>query len=243
MSTTKSLWNGFTRLDFTFEGFSAILISPNDDNKCNKWLLKMEYFSAFQDFELEMVKRGWHLAFLENKSRWGKVDDLDRKARFAKFLSEEFGLYEKCVPVGMSCGGLMAIKFAASYPQYVSCMFLDAPVVNLLSCPANMGIAKNSEAVLAECLKNLEMTLSELICYREHPLDKIPMLVENEIPIIVTYGDADLVVPFCENGAHIEKAYKDAGKEIVTICVPGREHHPHGLEDNSPIIEFVLRHS
>ena len=47
------------------------------------------------------------------------------KVFFTEFISSQFGLYEKCVPVGMSCGGLIASKFAARHPQYVSALYLE----------------------------------------------------------------------------------------------------------------------
>ena len=42
----------------------------------------------------------------------------------------------------MSCGGLCAINFAAKYPDLVSVLYLDAPVVNLLSCPMGFGVGE-----------------------------------------------------------------------------------------------------
>ncbi len=240
METTKSIWNGFDRIDFLFEGREAILIFPKDENKCDKWMLKTEYFGAFPQFEIDMVARGWHLAFIANKTRWCLEEDLDLKARFADFLKEEFGLCEKCVPVGMSCGGLIGTKFAAKYPQKVSCLYIDAPVLNLLSCPADLGIGKSG--LFEEFTGTTGVTKSQLICYREHPIDKMHILLENKLPIILVAGDSDSVVPYCENGAILEKFYKENGGEIEVYIKPGCGHHPHGLEDTTPIINFVLNH-
>ncbi len=243
METTKSTWNGFTRLDFLFEGREAILILPNDENKCDKWLLKTEYFDAFPQFEIEMVSRGWHLAFLKNKTRWCLDEDLDMKARFADFLAKEYGLYKKCVPVGMSCGGLIGTKFAARHPEYVSCLYVDAPVLNLLSCPASLGVGDSGGISYKEMEDATGITLSQLLSYREHPIDKMPILLENNIPIILVYGDSDLVVPYVENGAILEKYYKENGGIIEVYGKEGCAHHPHGLEDSTPIINFVLKYS
>ena len=240
METTKSIWNGFERIDFLFEGRPAILVFPKDENKCNKWMLKTEYFDAFPQFEIDMVSRGWHLAFIANKTRWCLDEDLDLKARFADFLKEEFGLYEKCVPVGMSCGGLIGTKFAAKYPQKVSCLYIDAPVLNLLSCPADFGIGKGG--LFEEFTQATGITKSQLICYREHPIDKMHILFENGLPIILVAGDSDSIVPYCENGAILERFYKENGGEIEVYIKPGCEHHPHGLEDTTPIINFVMKH-
>ena len=238
---TESIWNGFKRLDFLFEGREAVLVFPENANENKNWLLKTEYFGAFPEFEIEMLKKGWHLAFIKNITRWCLDEDLDLKKRFAAYLSEEYGLYKKCVPVGMSCGGLIASKFAAKYPECVSALYLDAPVMNLLSCPAGIGKANNE--MLPEFTEATGMDLSQLICYREHPIDKIQLLLENRIPVILVYGDSDNTVPYEENGAVLEKYYRENGGIIVSVGKVNCAHHPHGLDDNTPIIEFVEKFS
>ena len=236
----ESIWNGFKRIDFKFEERDAIIVFPEKANESRNWLFKTEYFGAFPNFEIEMLKRGWHLAFVTNKTRWCLDEDLDLKARFAEFLREKYGLYGKCVPIGMSCGGMFAVKFAARHPKLVSALYIDAPVMNLLSCPADMGIGKSN--MLAEFQNATKMTLSELIVYREHPIDKMHILLENNLPVIMVYGDSDEIVPYCENGAVLEKYYRETGGELVCIGKEGCGHHPHGLEDPTPIIEFVEKH-
>ena len=237
----ETVWNGFKRIDFAFEDMDAIIVFPNEPRREKSWLLKTEYFGAFPGFEVEMLGRGWHLAYVKNVTRWCLDEDLDRKARFAEYLHKEYGLSEKCVPVGMSCGGLIASKFAARHPARVSALYLDAPVMNLLSCPAGIGAPKGN--MMAEFERAFGMSLTELISDREHPIDKIPLLLENEIPIIMVYGDSDDVVPYTENGAILERAYRAAGGELVVIGKAGCGHHPHGLEDNTPIVEFVEKHA
>ena len=86
------------------------------------------------------------------------------------------------------------------------------------------------------------MTLSELISYREHPLDKIPTIFNNNIPIVLVYGDTDDVVPYNENGMLLENYYKSKGGNILAIGKAKCGHHPHGLEDNSPIIDFITKY-
>ena len=237
----ETLYNGFRRINFTFEGRDALLVFPEKANENKNWLLKTEYFNAFPDFQIEMLHRGWHLAFLDNVTRWCPEEDLDRKKRFVDYLHNEFGLYEKCVPVGMSCGGLIGSKFAAKYPECVSALYLDAPVMNFLSCPAALGLAEVS--LFEEFHKATGITLSQLLSYRENPIDKMHLLLENKIPIVMVYGDSDEVVPYVENGEILEKYYRANGGVIETYGKPGCKHHPHGLEDNTPIINFVEKYS
>ena len=238
---TELLWNGFRRIDFEFEGREAILVFPDNANQEKNWLLKTEYFDAFPNFEVEMVKRGWHLAYIKNVTRWCLDEDLDLKARFVKHLHEEYGLCETCVPVGMSCGGLIATKLAARHPECVSVLYLDAPVMNLLSCPAGLGVA--GSGMLKEFFDATGMTISELICYREHPIDKLQILRDHNIPIILVYGDADDVVPYEENGAILTRFYRATGGILEAYGKAGCGHHPHGLPDNTPIVRFVEHYS
>lgn len=62
------------------------------------------------------------------------------------------------------------------------------------------------------------------------------------IPVVMVTGDSDRVVPYCENGFFLERAYKDAGAEIEVYVKPGGNHHPHGLEDAKSVLNFIVNH-
>lgn len=84
--------------------------------------------------------------------------------------------------------------------------------------------------------------LRNVIYYRNHPLDHVKRVAELNIPIILVGGDSDTVVPYDENGMLIERAYQKEGSTIKVIIKENCDHHPHSLEDNSPIIEFILKY-
>ncbi len=240
MEYTQSEWFGFKKLDFRFNGRNAILVCPDTPHPEGRWLLKTEYFGAFPAFEIEMLKRGYHVAHVSNITRWHVEADTDMRAEFCEFLRREFGLNAKCVPVGMSCGGMQGVYFAAKYPQYVSVLYLDAPVMNYLSCPFAVGRGGNS--MQEEFIRDKKMTLSELLNFRDHPIDRAPRLIENQIPVALICGDSDTVVPYAENGKFLSEMYRKSGLPFFEVLKPGCDHHPHGLEDNSPLIEFVETH-
>jgi hypothetical protein len=239
-------WNGYKRHDFQFLGKQAVLVFPDDADKTPRLALKTEYWNAFPATEIALLNKGFHLAYLENTNRWGIDADLDNKAEFVWFLSGAYGLSDRCVPVGMSCGGLIAIKLAARHPECVSCLCLDAPVLNYMSCPCGFGVAKslNDGKGIDEILQALNLgSLSELLCYREQPMHQLPLLVKHRIPAVMVSGDSDTTVPYCENGIMLEQTYRETGLDLEVYMKPGGDHHPHGLPDPEPVVRFIMRHS
>lgn len=239
MKYIETEWNGYLCLEFEFQQRKAKLVCPKTSCEGKKWLFKTEYFGAFPAFELEMLAKGYHIANISNKTRWHDASDDDIKEAFCEFLQQEFGLHEKCVPVGMSCGGMHAVYFAAKYPNRIAGLYLDAPVLNLLSCPAGVGIADDN--MYEEFLHDTGLTKSDLINYRNHPIDHAGILLKNEIPIFLVAGDSDGVVPYVENGKILYDYYMAHGGKITQVVKPGCDHHPHGLADNKAIVEFVKK--
>ena len=54
-------------------------------------------------------------------------------------------------------------------------------------------------------------------------------------------GEADNVVPITENTRIFEQKIKEAGGNIKVIYKPKIGHHPHSLENPTPIVDFILR--
>lgn len=237
---TEGIWNGFKRLDFLFEGREAILILPNEPQADKKWLYKTEYFDAFPSFEIEMLGRGYYLAHVQNISRLCPEEDTDMRPRFCEFLKSEFVLNEKCLPVGMSCGGMQAVYFAAKYPEYVAALYIDAPVLNLLSWPLGMG--ESQYVCRDEFEKAIGIPIPDMLNYRNHPIDCKEALLKSGIPVFMVCGDSDTTVPYNENGKFLADYFKANNGNLTEIVKKGCDHHPHGLEDNTPLIEFVKRY-
>lgn len=218
MNIAKSEWNGFERLDFDLEARKASLICPKSPGKDLKWIYKTEYLNAFPSFDLEMLKRGYYLAHLQNTSRWCPEKDTDMRTVFCDILIENFNLNKKCFLEGMSCGGMQAVYFAAKYPEYVAAVYLDAPVLNLLSCPYALGKATTN--FRQEFENDMGVSLSELLNYRKHPIDYKEKLLATGIPIFLICGDSDLTVPYTENGKVLSDYFKTNGGNLTEILKP-----------------------
>lgn len=226
--------------EFEFMGLPAKIVKPHGKSN-GKWALKTEYFGSFPALEMELLERGWHIAFNQNDNRWAERQDIERKAAFIRYISETYGLSHKCAIVGLSCGGLYGVRLAAYCPELISVLYLDAPVMNLLSFPAALGNAKSS--FFDEYERFTGRTLSEMLSYREHPIDQMDILVQNDIPVILVAGDSDRSVPYCENGALLERYYKEKGGTIEVHIKSGCDHHPHGLENPAIIADFIEKYS
>lgn len=237
-------WRGYQYRKLQFENREAIIVYPEEGTTNGYLAVKTEYWEAFPEaIELPLLENGFYLCYIKNDNRFGLDVDLDRKARFIRYVQYEYGLKNKCIPVGMSCGGMIAIKLAARYPELIQCLYLDAPVVNYMSWPCGFGIGKGVSGNYSEILNALGLqNISQLIACRDMPLDRLPVLVENKIPVVMVSGDWDQTVPYCENGVFLEKAYKEAGVEIEVYIKPNGDHHPHGLADPKVVLDFIMRH-
>ena len=245
----EELWNGFEIQNFEFEGKNAYVVFPAPGTSNGRLAMKMIYWGAFPNAaEVDLLKKGFHLCYVDHDFRWGADADLDRQARFVQHVSKQYKLKKKIACVGMSCGGLTAVKFAAKYPKLVAVMYLDAPVLNFMSCPCGFGegnpLVGEGYNGIEEVLNALNMdSISQLICYRDMPMDKIPVLIKNKIPVVLVAGGSDPVVPFHENGILLKKAYEESKVDFAFFLKPECAHHPHGLEDPTPVIEFIEKHS
>jgi fermentation-respiration switch protein FrsA (DUF1100 family) len=71
-------------------------------------------------------------------------------------------------------------------------------------------------------------------------VDALAPLAAAKVPLLHVVGDADKVVPPEENTLLIEKRYKELGGKVMVIHKPGCDHHPHGLDNPQPIVDFIL---
>lgn len=226
---------------FEFDGKEAIVVCPKKRDNLNRWALKTEYFNAFPYLEYMLLENGFHIAFVTNDNRWADRKNLARHNAFAEFVNQKYGLNKKCVPIGMSCGGLYGIKFSSLYPKKVACLYIDAPVVNLLSL-AGYGALVPEYDFRTEIMRELALNESTILSYRDHALDHLPNLIKNNIPTVLVYGDADDVVYPKENANLVEQAFKGTAVPFLSIVKPGCNHHPHSLVDSTPTAEFILKY-
>ena len=232
------MWNEFKTEKFMFAERNAVIVYP-DCEPNGKMILKTEYLDAFPNFDIAMLKKGYYLIHVNHRSRWAPDEETHIMADFVRFCADKLQASERCILEGMSCGGLQAARLAELYPELVSVMYLDAPVLNILSM-AGLGEKKEgTEGFWREIVATYGVSKSTIVNFRKSPIDHMEPLIAHNIPVIMLFGNADNVVIYEENGKVLEDYYKEHNGTIKVIAKSMCGHHPHGLEDPALIMEFV----
>ncbi|MCA9156430.1 MAG: alpha/beta hydrolase fold domain-containing protein, partial [Planctomycetales bacterium] len=164
--------------------------------------------------------------------------------RFYEELTGKYGLSAKPALVGLSRGGLYCYNWAAANPDRVACIYGDAPVCDFKSWPGGKGKGKGSPRDWQLVLERYGFQNdAEALAYDKNPVDNLAPLAKAGVPLLHVYGDADSVVPWDENTGLLADRYRQLGGTIQLIVKPGVEHHPHGLDDPTPIVDFIARYA
>ncbi len=239
----KTTWDGYNVQTLEIEGTTVWIAIPEKPNENRDFVFKTEYFGAFPNAETMLVDAGFHVVGVKNETRAAPDRDLDREVRIFDILSEKYGLNKKCVPVGMSFGGAHALRFAGRHPDRVKCIWIDAPCTNYFYCPGTFG--KFDEVFEGEFQKAFPgIKRYQLLNTDINPITKADIIIENKIPVLMTYGMEDTTLDYNYNGKLLEDAFSDHPELLTVIPVRFRGHHPHGLmHDNTPIVDFILEHT
>lgn len=75
--------------------------------------------------------------------------------------------------------------------------------------------------------------------FKGNRVDILKLIAAAKIPIIHVCGDADTAVPQMEDTDVVRTRYMSLGGSIAVIVKRGCEHHPHGLRNITPVVNFV----
>ncbi|HEX8372017.1 MAG TPA: GDSL-type esterase/lipase family protein [Chthoniobacterales bacterium] len=239
---SKSLWHGFDRYDFPL-GDTRIcsVIVPATPLPGKLWAWKGEFLDAFADPEVALLKRGVHIVYLSIPHLFGAPEAVGYWNEAYAELTQRCGLAKRPALIGLSRGGLYCYNWAIANPGNVACIYGDAPVMDIKSWPAGHGKGTGSP-------KDWQLALqvhgfkseAEALAYPGNPIDNLRPLADAGIPLLHVYGDADDVVPWDENTGLAAERYRAMGGSIELIPKPGVGHHPHGLPDPTPVVEWIL---
>jgi pimeloyl-ACP methyl ester carboxylesterase len=170
----KSAWHdGFDRYDFVMDESTLAIKSfkapsgekfgitdpPKGQRRCvvivprkaapdNPWSWQACYWNHEPQTEVELLRRGFHIAYTSANAtlRPGKEWD----AWYA-FLTQRHGLSAKPAFIGMSRGGQYAYTWATANPDKVSCIYADNPVAHHELMMKLNGLVTNDVPLLHVC--------------------------------------------------------------------------------------------
>ncbi len=162
----KTSWHGFDRYDFLMDDESLVITpfrSPEGEGngvrapekgkrRCilvvpvkaapgNPWSWQGCYWDHQPQAEIELLKRGFHIAFITPDP--GKQWDA-----WYTYLTEKQGLSKKPAFIGMSKGGWNAYVWSTSNPDKVTCIYADNPAITSESLAKLGGLVKNNVPLL-----------------------------------------------------------------------------------------------
>ena len=237
-------WQGRTRHVFQVAGKTAWLVEPSNPQPGRLWTWCTEFPDAFtpRTGVPKLLDLGVYHAHVSDFNRLGNDDQLKVMDAFYDLMQQK-GFAKKVALIGLSRGGFMAYRWAQKNPEQVACVYGDAPVCDLKSWPGGLGKGKGSKGDWANAMKLYGWKNDEdAKKFDGNALDEKPLakLAAAKVPLLHVVGDTDDVVPVAENTAILAERYKKLGGEITVIHQPGG-HHPHGLQDPAPIVEFILQ--
>ena len=224
---------------YEWKGHQITIYEPERRAEGSPWVWRAEFLNAFDYADQELLAKGWCIAYYSVSDMFGCPEAVELMKDFHDYIVEEYSLSPKADIFGFSRGGLYSVNYTIKYPEDISTLYLDAPVLDIRSWPAGYGSGDGSEHDWEMCKACYKLTEEDAQNFNGNPVDKLQELHDTGIPVILIAGDSDTLVPYEENGKHLVDFYREKGGKIMVIVKKGVGHHPHSLENPEEIVKFI----
>ena len=232
---------GYGLTNFEMNGIPCKVVAPKKIATGNPWVLRARFWGHEPQTDIALLERGFHIVYCEVSDLFGSPKALDRWTTIYELMTKT-GLSKKVVLEGMSRGGLVLYNWAAENPEKVACVYADAPVLDGKSWPGGFGKGTGSPEDWKQFKKvyGLE-TKNEIASFDDNPIHKLKKIAKGGFPMFHVCGAVDKVVPVEENTIPFVSGIKKYGGNIQVIYKDSVGHHPHSLDNPTPIVDFILR--
>ena len=235
---------GYKRMDFKLGDRDALVVFPSKPLPGNPWYWRTEFFGHEPQVDLELLRRGFHVGYINVQNLYGAPASMAPMNEFYDYVRSVFRLSSKVSLAGFSRGGLFAFNWAAANLDKVAAIYADNAVCDFKSWPAGKGGGVGGKKDWERLLGVYQFANeAEALKYGGNPVDTLSSLARASVPIVGFSGKADDVVPFAENIGLVQSRYSELGGEILVIQRPFTKHHPHSLRDPMPIADFIAAHA
>ena len=226
---------------FTFEGREAWIVAGKHimEEKYFFWVPEWPDACPERNGVQDLLKLGYCMVHIHIRGLCGNPEAVEIMKRFFDFL-QTLGFARKTALIGMSLGGLYSLRYAAAYPETVACIYADAPACDLYY---RHRLQRFDMPEICHAYGVPEEDAAQLIEHKLSPLCNFMPIVKGRIPILMILGGADTLVPPELNGRLFAERFREAGGSVILEERASWGHHPHGLDDTSQIVQFVLRHT
>ena len=231
----KSLWFGFEKTDFVLEGRNALVVAPEKPRSDNAWVLRPAFFGAFPNADVALLKKGFYVAYFDVTHDYARPQACELMDKFYAFMTSKYGLNKKVSLEGLSRGGAFSLIWANANVSKLACVYVDNPVCDFLQWPVKRQPNLKSDFMKKWNLK----TDKEVENFKNNPIDKFENLAKSGVPVLMIVGGKDRTTPYYLHGKIYKERFFDAGGNLSFIYKKDADHHPHGLDNPTPIVEFI----
>ncbi|MEK0445900.1 MAG: hypothetical protein RLZZ399_1221 [Verrucomicrobiota bacterium] len=221
-------------------GVGAQILAPKKAAVGRPWVLTSRLYEgedpAYRNvtrIHLALVHRGFHVVALPI-GQWQAAYEA---------MTSRYGLSEGVSLMALGAEGVAVGRWAVEHPGKVVALALDKTVCNVLSWK-NHTVEQNAGA--GDAWKNRVplygfKSEAEVLGLNDDLDRRAAELAAQKVGVVSLVGEEDRLAPYAENGAVWEREYRKAKGEFRSILGKGEGHHPHGLEDPTPVVEFFQK--
>ena len=227
----QDVWHGYSLVVFDFEGHQAWIVEPDGEWAAgHPWTWTMQWADAYVERTgvPDMLGKGWRHVTIDTFRHRMDDEGLRVSRAFQKYLTSELGFAAKANLVGMSWGGFFSVRYAAAYPDCVSRIYLDAP---LLTLGGGFGVSDGAPSGSAAQIgpwAGMPPKDGDWLADPRMPVNMADAVAKAGIPILLLYGEHDQIVKPEYNCEPFAERFKAAGGTIAVRKRAAFGHHPHG---------------
>ncbi|MHA4737584.1 SGNH/GDSL hydrolase family protein [Dyadobacter sp. MSC1_007] len=240
-------WNGFEKVEFTFENRGAWYVKPHKAIPGNPWVWRAHFPTWHTEMDSILLSRGFHIAYVNTNDMFAHPQAMQVWDKFYDYLVGQKQFAPKVALEGVSRGGLYVYGWAKRNPDKVSCIYAEAPVCDPKSWPGGKDKGKGSEKDWAAWLKLFNLTEEQAANFTDIPLNDLAGLAAFKVPIVHVVGLKDEHVPMAENTDLLVKNYLALGGPVsvypMTRGEQNLEGHHFPIEHPETFANFIEENS
>jgi|WetSurMetagenome_2_1015567.scaffolds.fasta_scaffold00021_30 sialidase-1 len=245
---TKSTWKGFVRYDFEFGGRACRVVCPEKPASGNPWIWNARFPDWHTDIDSLLLKKGFYVTYINTDEFYGSPDGIKVWDEYFRYLTTVYKFENRVALEGISRGGLYVYNFAKKYPWRVSCIYTEAPVLDIKSWPGGLGKGTGSPSDWQLVMKAYNFRdEAEAKAFRDNPVDNLEALAKAKVPVLHMIGLNDEFVNPDENTFLLVDRYvKLGGIATVVPCTRGKQElngHHFDIETPSYVADFVIQNT